>query len=609
MKRIGLRKKEKLQERKAMPLRRGLAFLLTVVLAAAPLGGCSLLMNYQSDYEKYEETNFANLAYSRPDINRFYSLADSAEKNCSNLLQSLAVNDMFTEMVDIYNDMYAMISLLSVYTALDVTDSYYADEYLFLQNEMISVTDRFTRLAGILKKSRCAGMIEFYNGKDVWDYFGEYEEKDESETAYDELVKQENALLTEYNALSSAEYSVPGHEDLNGFSLVSEDELLSLEELEKLYAKGYVDYEMYLALQREIYAVKNQAYGDVYCRLVAVRNQIAENRGYDSFAEYAYENLYSRQYKPLDIEPFRTYVKEELVPFYNTLLSSLDYDLLAEGDAYIEKIYPDRLQEVILPVLETISPEMKTAFTEMEANSLCSFAYSPVKAEMSFTTYLQCYNLPFLFIQPSEKASVYDFFTVVHEFGHYYSYLTNSITEYNANDLDASEVASQAFELIFSEYMGEIFKENGVAAEAYRYILVTILNAVISGCLYDEFQQRVYSLETCTTEEINRLYAEARTEYGSEFYDAGDGMSLSWIDVAHNFIAPFYYISYASSAVASLQIWSSAEAEKLYFTFTENGASMFFMDNIEACGLADPFAPDTMRGITETVRARCGAFS
>lgn len=588
---------------------KGICIFLILVLAAAPLSGCSLFMDYQSDYLKYEESNFENIEYSRPNTERFYILSKDIEKNCTNVLRAVAVNDMFTEMVDIYNDMYAMISLLSIYTALDVTDTYYAEEYLFLQNELIPIVDEFNRIVSVLKDSRCAYMIEFYNGKDVWDYFSTYKEKDESEKELDSLKMQENELLTEYNLLASVEYAVPGYENLNGFSLVSADNLLSLEEAGQLFLAGYLDEETYFALQREIYLVKNEAYGDVYCRLVKVRNQIAANLGYSSYADYAYETLYMRQYGISDVKAFREYVKRELLPFYTNLYDSLDFDRLADGDAYMAKAYPENLHDIIRPIMRVISPEMELVYNDMLENALCSLEYSPTKAEMSFTTYIECYGLPYLFVQPSAQATSFDFFTVVHEFGHYYSFVLNSITEYNAYDLDASEVASQAYELIFAEYMGDIFKENEVASAEYRYLLLNILSSIISGCMYDEFQERVYALPNCSTEEINRIFGEIRTAYGSEFYDVGDGASLSWIDVTHNFIAPFYYISYATSAVAALQIWADEEAEDLYFTFVDNADEMFFLDNISACGLSDPFTPDTLKTIMNTIKTRCAALS
>lgn len=588
---------------------KAVSVFIVIALVSVQLCGCSLLMDYQSDYEKYSEQNFSNISYKRPDTKRFFELSKSIEANCGNFFKAISVNDWFTEMIDIYNDMYAMISLLSIYTACDITDKYYAEEYLFLRNEVIAVSDELNRIVSVLKDSKCAYMIEFYNDKSIWEYFEDYEEKSENDTAFDELTKQENTLISKYNELLDKSFTIPADGLDIGDAQIIEDNALSLDELDFLYENGILSSEEYIELQREIYLKKNKAYGDVYVELVSVRKQIAKNRGASSYADYAYGELYAREYTVSDIREFRSYVKEALVPFYNELVSKLDYTLLDRGDRYISEIYPSDLTKTLKPVLSSISGKMGDAYEYMISNNACSFEYSPNKAQMSFTTYVDCYGIPYIFCQPSETATAYDFFTVVHEFGHYFDYYTNSVTDYNSIDLDSSEVLSQGLELIFSEHIGDVFKDGDVAAQEYIYVILNILSSVISGCMYDEFQELVFTSPDCTVENINKIFGDVRTAYGSDFYDAGDGQSLSWIDVTHNFIAPFYYISYASSAVAALQIWSLENCEDAYFEFLKNSAEMFFMDNIKECGLGGPFEADTLEKIIETVRLRYSAVS
>ena len=581
---------------------------LAVCIFAFSLSGCSFLMDYSSDSAKYLETDFNKMGYTRPNLDRYYELSENIEEACTVFYHALRVNDYFNEMVDIYNSMYAMSSLLSVYTALDASDEYYASEYLYIRNEINDVKKELNRIAGVIKNSPCAYMIEFYNGEDIWDYFDSADEGYAFDEEYEKLSDRENELVSEYNTLAAGVFtvsadSVPECSDGRCEDILY-DGVLTLDEISALYDRGCINAQRMTELQREIYVLMNDAYGEVYLELIDVRNQIAENRGFESYAEYAYKELYFREYSEEDVETMREYVKTELVPLYNALLSAMNYGVLAEGDEFMSEAYKS-ISSIMKPILGGLSEDMLDVYEDMLKSNRYSFEYSETKVDYSFTTLLNCYNVPYLFCSPSENATGYDFFTVVHEFGHYFAFSTVPVTESNVSDLDSQEVFSQSLELIFADRMGEIFTENDISVAQYTYVLTQILSAVIEGCKMDEFQSRVYSADMETVSDVNKIYGDIMYEYGTEFYDIGNGESLSWIDIVHNFIAPYYYISYASSAVASLELWASENSEEIYFEFVENSENLTFLENIEECGLGNPFSADTLNGIKSMIESKC----
>ena len=83
---------------------------------------------------------------------------------------------------------------------------------------------------------------------------------------------------------------------------------------------------------------------------------------------------------------------------------------------------------------------------------------------------------------------------------------------------------------------------------------------MVSGCVYDEFLQYVYTHPELTVEGLNQAYARIADSYGMELYS--ESSRYNWMYISHNFESPFYYISYAVSAMASLQLWAVAERDR-----------------------------------------------
>jgi oligoendopeptidase F len=350
--------------------------------------------------------------------------------------------------------------------------------------------------------------------------------------------------------------------------------------------------------------LKNEDLGAVYVELIKVRNEISREKGYSSYSEYAYKESYRRQYSNKDFAEMRSYIKSELVPIYNTLATSINLEDLSKANEFMCEAYSTRLGKTVEPVLNSISEEMLTAFEEMYDNKMCNIYFSEKKADMSFTAYIQGYNKPFLFSNPSKEPTVSDFFALMHEFGHYYAYCTVPVNEINCNDLDSHEVLSQGLELIVAERMGDVFDDNKLSNVAYLTVVAQILSSIIEGCKMDEFQERVFALENPTVVQINKIYGDVMSEYGFDFYDTGDGASLSWVDVPHNFIAPFYYVSYTVSAVAAMQIWSMENSQEVYFNFlngTENG---LFLENLKANDILSPFDKGALEKVKKEIISR-----
>jgi oligoendopeptidase F len=172
--------------------------------------------------------------------------------------------------------------------------------------------------------------------------------------------------------------------------------------------------------------------------------------------------------------------------------------------------------------------------------------------------------------------------------------------------IDIDEIHSQSDELLFMPYYKEIYGEDAYKTIS-KYELNSNLGSIVSGCVYDKFEQAVFAGDYDSVDELNELYASICTEYG--LTSAAD---YGWTIVQHLFLYPFYYISYAVSLIPSLEIYSASLEDR------EKGIDMYndlfdgtiectgFIDLMNKSGFDNPFEEETIAGIAEKVKTIFG---
>ena len=174
----------------------------------------------------------------------------------------------------------------------------------------------------------------------------------------------------------------------------------------------------------------------------------------------------------------------------------------------------------------------------------------------------------------------------MHEFGHYNAAYHDPVPAiYMTSTLDVAEIHSQALELLITKYADELYGED--APFMTIDVIFRLLNSVLAGCMYDEFQKTVYENPDMTLEEINDLAEELSYAYGM---DGSGSEAFDWVDVSHNFDMPCYYVSYATSAISSLDIWVKSlddwdGAVDRYMQVTALPSDAGYLEAVKACGL------------------------
>lgn len=561
---------------------------------------------YYEDF-KPSNINFSQMKYEKYDDSTFNSNLETVKKLINETGKSEEMFSLLEECSNEFLNVQTMYALATINASKENT----------LQNNE-TVNESYSIYMNMLKNFNSVLMLVYESDyKEAFIYwFGEKETEDFIKNyptdKFYELSNDEQQLINEYmnNQFGTRKIVDNGVEySLNDILKMIEEyaPLFELSDIE-LAKKGYVRSEISkgVELYKKYLEENNAVLGEIYKKLVQVRSEIAGEFGYDNYADYAYNEIYERDYTTEDIKKFRESVIQYIVPLYNELygnLKNMPYEKFECSE--------NEIIDIVGQYIGNISPEMEDTFNYMLKYNLFDISASDTKESegTAYTVSLPKYKSAYLFESPIND-SVWQFTTTVHEFGHFNSIIHDPIYSGNVSEtsssqnLDIAEIQSQGLEVLFMKYYGSIFEEYSAYEKIAR--ICDMLSSIIEGCCYDEWQTEVYKHPDMSLEDINRLFGEISTKYGYKYY-ADNSRSGSWVIVNHNFVQPMYYISYAVSAISALEIWEQSlynydAALDKYMKMSAKGSFVPFMKTLNECGFRNVFDEESIKEIVTSVK-------
>ena len=501
--------------------------LLALVFALVFLCGSALPNGWFRADGSDEVLRFDDMPYERPDAAAFRGIAEKTIRTMRDDGGYRRTVAMLDELFSRYYSMNTMASIADIRSCRNLADEYWAAEYAACLSALTEIGDIMEDVYLACGASPYGERLEReYFGPGFMAEYGENAEEKLSE-AFTALAEQENALLVEYrNTVAEPMISV------HGVEVPLYDVMYDV--------WGQRDYDN---LMNAYYEKYNPILGDLYLRLMSVRKAQAKELGYGSYAEMMFDIGFDRDYSVEEGRAFIESVKRWIVPAYARLMDGEKQAELLEG--YISDA---QLYGALETVARGFGGEIGQAYDFMRRNSLSDLTMSDSKADMSFTTYLDDYEAPFLFVDPYGDRS--DIVTVTHEFGHY----AEAYISCNAyRSMDLAEVFSQAMQLLSLRPLRDVLGEQGV--EQLRLLnMYEFLDTFLWQTLYAEFELRAYALENPRAADLNALMWELYKEYGLDTI-WGEESTVDWIDITHFFEQPFYVISYPVSACCALELY------------------------------------------------------
>ena len=338
--------------------------------------------------------------------------------------------------------------------------------------------------------------------------------------------------------------------------------------------------------------------GALYSEFVQNGNLIGAEYGYDNYYDYATDMVYRRDYGEAERKRYRAYVKQYIVPLYNVVALQYEkrfYDLsLSEGDKLMDLLF-EKEADLSTDYLESYFAALPGRVQEGMRHMFERENYIMTDAEDAYAgAFTADLEEPFCYFGPDSQ----DLFVIVHELGHYYADL---YTEEQETHFDLAETQSQGNEMLCLSFLEEQLPEKVYEALIY-YELYNFMNVILQATILDEFEETVYKLEDVSgyqTTDYDRLMYEIAVSYAvDDPYDIiPEGMSWLWQNVGME--SPVYYLSYAVSATAALNLYSDSTrdfetaVESYRVLLEEVDEDAGFCNMLEKSGLTGIFEEET----------------
>lgn len=444
--------------------------------------------------KKTEEISNNNIdlipSFKRYDKNDFYNILDelNLELENNNTKKVLSLYDKLLEEINNAEDMYT-ISFIN--SDLNTSNTKFNDDVNYSYDVLIELEDEFCEVIHNIALS------------DISESFRKH-------------------LDNEYIFSKAINYTKKSQELLDLYSL--ENKLAEEYESLDFFSDDFI----------------NSA-GEIFVEQVSIRDKIAKLEGYSNYNEYADKKIYSRDYSSEELIPFYEASKRFSVEYENIYYYT--YENLPTYDKSNKELLNDLYRSI-----KGVSDISDEAYKYLIDNELYYITDDDNSLDVAYTTSFLSSKAPIIYLYKNDSVNTVSSF--VHEFGHF----TNLYVDpepypvLNNGCYDLFEIHSTALQLLTNTNLSNIFNEKNMEV----FNIANLISYVIDGCIYDEWQRKIYENPDMTIDEINNYYYSLCKEYGylDEQIDP-----YYWMYINHNFSSPLYYISYAASAYVALQIW------------------------------------------------------
>ena len=555
------------------------------------------------EYKDYGRgtVDFNTLIYSRPNIqaviDAFEAVSATVKENTKSLDEQIADITALEEPLANVDTMY---SLSLIYNNKDTSIEYWQDEYEYISTNYPRLTQTVENLlVECARSEHKAAFEEKYFGYSLDEYVdgGIYSD------AVVELMAEEARLEAEYSSISTANVEITYNGTGAGMSWSGTvDEVMAM--AREYFKDNDASYERCLLAIDLLYEkARADIEAPLFVELIKVRRLIANELGYASYSQLAYENM-GYDYTPDQMMTLLREVGQYVAP----VASDLEYTVFQSY--FLTNVQP-RVNSVnvintLYEVYSRLGGDYKDAYSYMLQHGLYDISDGAAnRYHGAFTAYLTTNESPYLFMTSS--GFIRDYTTIAHEFGHF---LDGYINYGEDDSLARSEISSQALELLTVTKLKNTIPARDLEYLEY-YTLFSFLNTtLLTQSFYAAFEHMAYSLEydEITEARLEKIVQDAfKLVYGEDMEIDGD---LSYVTLTHTFLYPFYVESYVTAGFVSLDIFFAevySEAGKndgfaIYEALMRrDGVELDFAERLHLAGLDSPFDYGKVKEISDNI--------
>lgn len=419
--------------------------------------------------------------------------------------------------------------------------------------------------------------------------------------ATDKLTKAYDAMMLMLREVNASDSPIKDvlfadwtEEDLKMLSAYTSE----IAQLEKENEELVVEYQ---ALSQEELA---EGIIPLYQKLIANNNRIGRIYGYDNYYTYGYDVVYARDYTTDTVQKARDYAIKYLVPTVPAILQqfALGFQRLTQAEqqvvaAFMEGSYQDTDKDYVNLYIDSLPQDLQAVMNHLWQYDRAIFADNDGAKEGAFTVNIG--DDAICFFGPGYDSTL----TLVHEMGHYASTLNLDLDEC---PMDLAELHSQGNEWLFMNELQDALDPK-VYAVIRDYKMYMDMCTILVSFMVDDFEERIYTADVSgyTKEDFDAVADEVCQAYGgADFVNnyLTDFQSYWRLVVMES---PVYYVSYAMSDVAALNLYTiaSQDREKAYEIYghllKDVDLDLGFQENLKKVGLSGPFDSQVYEAIAK----------
>ncbi|MFN8415820.1 MAG: M3 family oligoendopeptidase [Cytophagaceae bacterium] len=322
------------------------------------------------------------------------------------------------------------------------------------------------------------------------------------------------------------------------------------------------------------------ALNNLYTELIAMRQQVAINAGFDNFRDYMFVAMGRFDYNKEACYDFHESIKEVVVPilteFAKERVQGLKIDSLRPWDLAVNyasdkvlKAFEDGndLVDKTIVAFGKVDSYLGDCIKTMKEMNHLDVMSRKGKAPGGYNYPLDESGVPFIFMNATQ--SLRDLVTMVHEGGHaLHSFVTADLplNTFKHPTSEVAELASMSMELISMEYWDVFFTNPDDLKRAKKEHLESVIQTLPWVATVDRFQHVVYEKPNHTLEEREQMWLNSYLPYSNpevNWNSLEKFRNLTWQKQLHLFEVPFYYIEYGMAQLGAIAVWKKYKEDKV----------------------------------------------
>jgi len=368
----------------------------------------------------------------------------------------------------------------------------------------------------------------------------------------------------------------------------------------------------------------------LFDELIALRQQIAKNAGFENYRDYKFTAMGRFDYTPADCYAFHDSIAKEIVPiiegFDKSRMDKMglenykpwDTSVDASGKAPLKPFEGgEDLINKSIRCFERLRPYYGECLSTMKAMKYLDLESKEGKAPGGFNYPLYEIGVPFIYM--NAVGSQRDLVTMVHEGGHaIHSFLSRdlALADFKSVPSEVAELASMSMELISMDTWDEFYDNQEELNRAKKEQMQKVLEGLPWIAAIDRFQQWIYTTPH-TADERRAEWENIMSDLSSSLVN-WDGYEKAhqniWQRQLHLYEVPFYYIEYGMAQLGAIAMWRSYKqlgntALDNYDAALKLGYTKSIGELYQTAGIEFNFSQDYVKELADFIKAELASMN